>query len=190
MSSISPEYRARLARTDPAYLARLDDADRLRETFALDFGAKPLKWSGLNVSRLVRATGERPERVAMVRVFLAYLGMEGSKTHPGRGGVFDHGELWSRDGKPWAIVGHPYGIDDDERALLAGLARNAHTLAVRIDDRPTHYGFRTNHVRIELTQARRPYWQPPATRKTRVVARAARRAFAEATTEAFGDPDR
>jgi hypothetical protein len=100
-----------------------------------------------------------------------------------QGGVFDHGELWSRFGVPSLVTGHPYQIGDDEAALLAELGRYP-TLRVGVDDRPSYYGFGTHHVRVELPEPRRPFAKPPSTAKTRSAARAARRAF----EEAFGTP--
>jgi hypothetical protein len=60
------------------------------------------------------------------------------------------------DGKPLLLVGHPYGVNDFERRLLAALAQFT-TLRVAIDDRPNYYGFGTNHVRVELAEVRRPF---------------------------------
>jgi hypothetical protein len=149
--------------------------------FASEFGARAVRWSGRNLSRLLRATGERPERVAAMRALLDALGMGPSRRWPGRGGVFDHGEMWARRGSPWAVVGHPYGVDDRERGWLAELARFP-TLRVAVDDRPGHYApqgrpVRTNHVRVEVPAPRPPFAPPPSTWKTRAAA-AARRAFA------------
>src|SRR5689334_19646662 len=56
-------YRARLARTDPAHFARLEEADRRRSAFAAAFGAREVRWSGHTICRLLRSTGERPGRV-------------------------------------------------------------------------------------------------------------------------------
>jgi hypothetical protein len=147
-----------------------------RDAFAYDYAVAEMRWSSRNVSRMLRLTGERPERVKAMRWLLGELGMDHS-SWAGIGGVFDHGELWGRARTPLMLVGHPYGIDDDERTLLAELARFG-PLRVSVDDRPSYYGHRTNHVRVELTEVRRPFAKPPSTWKTRIAACAARRAFA------------
>lgn len=166
--------------SDPAYQARLAEAARRRADFARDFGSREIRWSGYNLSRMLRLTGERPARVAEMRSVFNALGLAGiSQRWIGMGGVFDHGVFWGRAGKPWALVGHPYGVNDDERGWLAELARFP-TLRVRVNDRPGYYGFGTDHVRIELPEPRRPFVLLPSTRKTRAAARAARLAFAEA----------
>jgi hypothetical protein len=130
-------------------------------------------------------TGERPARVAEMRVILRMLGMGPDPHWPTHGGVFDHGEFWARSGKPWAVVGHPYGIDTVERELLSTLGRFTPALRVSVNDRPSYYGFGTDHVRIELTEPRRPWTTFPATRKTRAVARE----FRKALTDAFLEED-
>lgn len=164
----------------PAYQARLDESARLQADFARDFGARVIQWSGYNLSRMLNLTGERPARVAGMRELLKILGLAGiSQRWIGMGGVFDHGVFWSRAGNPWALVGHPYDVDDDERTWLAELARYP-MLRVSVDDRPSYYGFGTHHVRVELAEARRPFTSLPSTPKTRAAARAARKAFAEA----------
>lgn len=153
-----------------------------RAEFARALGLSRLvKWSTYNLSRMLRHTGERPERVESIRALLRRLGMDCGcgRQWIGTGGVFDHGEMWSRDGHPAVIVGHPYGISTDEEDLLAALARGFPTLRVTVDDRPSYYGHGTNHVRIELAAEHRPYRVPPATHRTRAYARRARKAFRE-----------
>lgn len=153
-----------------------------REAFAHQHQAREIKWSGHNLGRLLRLTGERPERVAEMWAILGALGMGELSCHrhwPCTGGVFDHGEMWGRFGVPWCVVGHPYGIDDEERDLLAILGRFG-TLRVGVNDRPSYYGHGTDHVRVEIVEPRRPFRKPPSTGKTRAAARAARMAFAEA----------
>lgn len=169
MKSVDLRYQAELARTM-----------QLRADFGRDFGAREIRWSVYNLSRMLRLTGERPARVAEMRELLKILGLAGiSQRWIGMGGVFDHGVFWGRAGKPWALVGHPYGINDDERTWLAELARYP-TLRVYVNDRLGYYGFGTDHVRVELPEPRRPSVPFPSTRKTRAAARAARLAFAEA----------
>jgi hypothetical protein len=175
--------------TSPAYLQELREADRLKAAFISEFGVRPIKWSSYNLSRMLRLTGERPERVAEMKAILCPLGLG---DHGGQryyswictGGVFDHGQFWGRGRTPIMMVGHPYQISQDERSLLAELAQFA-TLQVHVDDRPSYYGFSTHHVRISLTEVRRPWCADlPSTSWTRQAARAARRAFAEE----FGRP--
>src|SRR4051794_14802193 len=96
----------------------------LRDDFARDFDAREVGWSGYNLSRLLRLTGERPARVAEMRAVLDACGLAGvSRRWIGRGGLFDHGEMWGRDRTPLLIVGHPYDVDRAGRALLAELGR-------------------------------------------------------------------
>jgi hypothetical protein len=165
---LSPEYRARLARTDPAYLKRLDEADALRAAFLAELGLRPIAWSAHNLSRMLNATGDTPDRVKVMRALLGNLGM-GSSSWIGIGGAFDHGELLSRDRHPAVIVGHPYGINAEQREWLAALGRFS-GLRVSVDDRPSYYQARTNHVRVELVEVRRRYIKPRSTYKTRSVA--------------------
>src|SRR5262245_31592117 len=98
----------------------LREEEARRAEFAAAFGAKRIKWSGQNLSRLLRATGERPERVELARKLLDGAGLKrfGGSYWPQPYGAFDHGEMWSRDGKPWAIVGHPYQLNAEEQAAL------------------------------------------------------------------------
>ena len=131
------------------------------------------------MGRLLRAMGERPARVEEMWSILGGLGMGPRRAWPSPGGIFDHGTIWGRLGIPTTIVGDPYQIDADERALLAGLARHP-TLAVAVDDRLSfYYPGGTHHVRIWVPEPRKPFDPGPATYKTRRAARAARQAFAE-----------
>jgi hypothetical protein len=145
------------------------------DTFAAHFNAREMRWSVHNVSRLLRSTGERPERVRELKSILGHLGM-GVERFAGTWGVFDHGKLWGRDGKPLMVTGAPYGITADERELLGMLARFG-TLRVSVDDRPSDYGHGTHHVRIEVVNPVSPFKLFPSTRKTREAACLARRAF-------------
>ena len=142
-------------------------------------------WSGHNLSRLLRSTGERPERVNELRAILSALGGGGSR-FAGKWGAFDHGKLWGRDRKPLMITGAPYQITNDERELLGMLARFG-TIRVAVDDMPSDYGYGTHHVRIEVINPVRPFTRFPSTQKTRTASRLARRAFAEAFAEVSGD---
>jgi hypothetical protein len=149
-----------------------------RDVFAYEHQVGEIKWSGHNLSRLLRQTGERPERVAEMRSILGRLGIGDYTQWLCTGGVFDHGEMWGRSGKPWMIVGHPYGINEERMELLAALGRFG-GLRVNVDDQTSYYGYGTNHVRIELVESRRPFSKPPATPKTR----AAKREFTKALNE-------
>jgi hypothetical protein len=171
---IDPAYRHRLSRENPAYLARLEEADRLRDDFALAFGVRECRWSDHNLSRLLNATGERPERVKEMRAIIGRLESR----------VFDHDEMWARGRVPMILVGHPYQIEPEHRAALAYLARTFPTIRVSVDDRPSYYGFGTHHVRVELVTVARPFLlrNPPATYRTRQAASAARKAFTEEMT--------
>jgi hypothetical protein len=160
-------------------LYRSEESRRLglQEQFVIEHSAYPLRWSAHNLSRLLNLTGERPARVAEMRAILGALGMGPEGRWPAPGGVFDHGEFWARSGKPWAIVGHPYGVAPAERELLSTLARFTPRLRVNVNDRPSYYGFGSDHVRIELTEPRRPWTTFPATPKTRSAASTFRRAL-------------
>jgi hypothetical protein len=152
---------------------------RLRQQFVIEHSARPIRWSGYNLSRLLNLTGERPDRIKKMRALLGLLGMGLQGCWPDQSGVFDHGEMWGRSGKPWAIVGHPYGVNAAEHGWLAALARFTPAIRVSINDRPSHYSRSTDHVRIELAAPHRPWTTFPATRKTRAVAREFRKALAE-----------
>jgi len=131
---------------------------------------------------MLRRTGERPERIAEMRAILGRLGLGSDRNSSGwiyTNGVFDHGEMFSIGGIPRVLVGHPYGIDADEYRLLAELRRFT-VLRVGVDDRPSYYGFGSNHVRVELAEPIRPFAVPWTTRATRAYKRAARKALAEA----------
>jgi hypothetical protein len=187
---VTPEFEALLRDFKPLLFRHFSadpapDPAELRSAFAAESGVRPCKWSGHNVSRLLRATGERPARVDEMWAILGGLGMGNSigdcRRWPAPWGVFDHGEMWAREGLPCLIVGHPYQVScypGDGRALLAELSRFT-SLRVAVDDRPSYYGHGTHHVRIELAEPRRPFAKPRATAKTRAAARAARAAFAE-----------
>ena len=160
-------------------LEDLERQDRDRAAFAAELGLSEYRWTGSTVSRLLRATGERPARVEEMWAILGALGMGPSRSWPSHNGVFDHGTMWGRRGIPLMVVGDPYTIDADERALLAGLARHP-TLAVAVDDRLSfYYPGGTHHVRIWVRGPRKPFDRGIATSKTRRAARAARAAFAE-----------
>ena len=164
-------------------LESVERQHRDRAAFAADLGLSEFAWRGSHVSRLLRLTGERPDRVAELWQILGALGL-GSGRWISAGGVFDHGTCWGRAGVPVAIVGHPYRLGGDERALLATLA-NYPTLAVAVDDRPSFYGHGTHHVRIWLPAPRTPFQRGVSTTRTRAAARAARQAFA---AEGLPDP--
>src|SRR5262245_15137626 len=85
--------------------------------FIRTFGLSRCMWTGWNLYRLILATGERPERLAPLLALLGGLGMYPDREHPidvsgGRRylrhprqyGVFDHGQLWARQGWPAVIV--------------------------------------------------------------------------------------
>jgi hypothetical protein len=175
-----------------AGITRVVHQEEARAAFAREFGVRRVRWSYCGFTRLLRATGERPARVDEMRSLLGALGAEHwgpNPNHLGRssgfyrtvtiGGCWDHGELWSRSGCPSIVVGHPYQISDEQRALLAELATRFPGLRVAVDDRPGHHIARTHHVRVELVERRQP-WKPfPATYRTREVARAFRKALVE-----------
>lgn len=163
---------------EAAALAELVRVSTLAVRFADEFGAVRVRWSDYNLSRLLRLTGERPARVdEMRRMVLGLCGPRFKWLSPV--GVLDHGEFWGRRGRPWAIVSHPYHLDPGQRAAISELGRFTPRLKVSVDDRPSHYGFGTHHVRLEVPEPRTPYRKPPSTHKTRAVSAAFRRALAD-----------
>ena len=151
--------------------------DRLMANFAWQYGAREANFSSYCLARMLRATGERPSRVAEMKALLCELGL-GDPRWITTGGVFRHGSFWAVAGLPRILVGEPYHLTVDERAKLATLARFP-VLSISIDDRPSCYGFGTHHVRIEVRHPQKPFKAPRATRATRAYAHAARRAFAQ-----------
>lgn len=156
-------------------------AEALRKAFAIEMEATEIRFSAHNISRLLRSSGERPERIDEAWEFLIALGMDGAggKQYPAQLGVFDHATVWARAGRPWAIVGHPYQISDLHRFTLATMGRTFPTIKVSIDDRASFYGFGTRHIRIEVPQPRRAYTVPLATRQTKEIKRLFRSALQE-----------
>jgi hypothetical protein len=184
---LDDELKGALSKWEYSIVEDLTAAMHLEE-FIRELGVREYRWSHHNISRLLRATGERPERVEEMRSLLGDLGTGdrhrigdsrmGYCYLIGAGGVWDHVKMWGRDRFPCIFAGHPYSIDDEQREMLAQLAQFP-GLRVGVDDRPSYYGHGTHHVRVELTERRQP-WKPyPSTVKTRSVKRAARKAFAE-----------
>jgi len=137
---------------------------------------------------MLRLTGEPPARVAEMRRILESLGLDDAgcgRPWIAQHGLWDHGELWARSGRPVLLVGHPYELSVEQATLLVELRRRFRGLRVAVDDRPSHHGFGTRHVRVELVEVRRPFdsRSVPSIRATRAYARAARAAFAEAFAE-------
>ncbi len=168
---------------NPRYLAELARSERLRANFSFQFhDARQYAYSAFNVGRLLNATGERPSRIAEMWAILVDLGMNDRRwVEPCE--VFSHGEVWGVDGQPRIILGHPFDISPRQVEWLGNLGRYP-ALRVGVDDRPSHYGFGTHHVRVELVEPRPKFRVLKSTRKTRAYAHAARRAFAEE----FGQP--
>ena len=139
---------------DPAADTERPRVEALRremtEKFASDFGVIRIKWTELNLSRLVRAAEPDPVAAAELRRLISRLSGDPDGRWFYADGVFDNGELWGRRGRPWAIVSHPYQIRDEHRGLLDEVA-SCPGLKVCVDDRPGHYGFGTRHLRIQLT---------------------------------------
>lgn len=141
---------------------RIRQIENAKEQRRDDFGRKNnlklYKWSGFNLSRFINRVATSVDCHEEIRSIFGALGMScgaGWKNrnnfYPGTGGVFDHGHMWGRSGKPCTIVGHPYDIDDREKGLLIELARdyNIDTLFSE-DEKLSYYGFGTWHVRIDL----------------------------------------
>jgi hypothetical protein len=143
--------------------------DRDSTAFATSFGVRKATASAYNLSRMIRSTGERPGRVAEMKKIIHALASQSDRQCFFLGwGVFDHGDMWCRFGKPVILVGHPYDIADHEREFLTELGRY-NTLRVSIDDRPSYYGFGTHHVRIEVANPTTPYRVPKSTANTRRI---------------------
>jgi hypothetical protein len=111
--------------------------------------------SAHHLARLLNRTGEDPERVKEMKGIIAGLcgGLDGPRWCKtlDRGGTFDHGDFWGRDGAPVMMVGSPYTINEWECARLEAL-KQFDRLSVAVDDRPSYYGSGTHHVRIALAE--------------------------------------
>src|SRR4051812_22475242 len=90
-------------------------AARLRAEFARDFEARRIRWSGRNLSRMIRMTGERPGRIEDIRAILSPLGIGSDPSCPDQGEVFDHGEMWAAEDGRVILVGQPYDVRDESR---------------------------------------------------------------------------
>jgi hypothetical protein len=150
------QYVARIARQSgyrPAYGEREIAAAIEKHRFCREFRVREFPWSAHHLARLLKRTGEDPARVKEMLPIVARLcgGLEGPRYCKtlDRGGAFDHGDFWGRDGAPVMMVGSPYMIRDEERSWLEALARFS-TLHVAVDDRPSYYGHGSHHVRIAL----------------------------------------
>lgn len=129
-----------------------------RAAFAREHGASEGQWSAHNLARLLRSTGCRPQYVLRLRQALCTLSLTPLSDWPAPLGAFDHGTLWFRAGRPWALVGHPYAVSEGELALLRRMADAFDALAVFVDDRPSFYGHETRHIRVEVPRPR-PVWR-------------------------------
>lgn len=186
-ADLTHEQWTRYLRLDADAQRRFLEQRQREAEFAEDFAARPIKWSGHNLSRMLRSTGERPDRVRELRSLLGLLGLGNGPyqgQYPSTNGWFDHGDMWGRNGKPWAIVGHPYelslwGVDRD--AVMAELRSFSGSIGVFVDDRPSYYGFGTHHVRVEVIDLRKPFRNLPSTKATRSAAAAFRRELADLT---------
>jgi hypothetical protein len=155
--ALARQYVARIARQSgyrPAYGAHMIAAAIEKDQFAASYNMREYKWSSHSLSRFLNRTGEDPVRIKVMRSIIAGLcgGEQRSiRYYPilYRGGVFDHGDFWGRDGAPVMMVGAPYTINDREKAGLDALVQ-FQSLAVAVDDRPSLYGSGTHHVRIAL----------------------------------------
>ena len=153
--------------------------DQASDAFTKAFKVRECQATDHNLARMLRSTGERPERVKEMRGMIRRLAHGRDQRFFFLGwGVFDHGSMWCRNRLPVLMVGQPYDIAADESELLKALARYP-TLRVALDDRPSFYGFGTHHVRIEVANPTTPYKQPRATLKTRAVKRELRNALAK-----------
>ena len=133
------------------------EIDARHRVFADHFGVRPIKWSRHNLTRLLNKTGEPRERILAVRDLIDHrLRMDSAidqRYLVDCLSVWDHGEMWARDGQPCMMVGHPYHINDEERALLDELARWSPRLKLSIDDRESYYYPKcTHHIRLELVR--------------------------------------
>lgn len=148
---------------------QLAEIQAREDLFAAEFGVRPFQWGPSNINRMLRATGAPPDQVAAMWDILGWLSSGTRGELPWRRdgytygrwlnrqwGVFDHGKLWGRDRTPTMIVGHPYHFSNDDRPLLEELGRFS-GLTVNVDDRAGYYGFGSHHVRIALTEIRKPF---------------------------------
>ena len=155
---LTEEVRRRLQQHDERFRHLIEWQECLNEieareqAFARDFGVYKIKWSRHNLMRLLNKTGEPPERILELRELLDRSGMKAeSSRYINCGGVWDHGEMWAKNGQPWIVVGDPYNINDEEQAALDQITRWSPRLLLSIDDRESYYcPETTHHVRLEL----------------------------------------
>src|SRR5262245_38137769 len=69
-------------------------ATALRDSFIAEHNARRIKFSGYNLSRMLRLTGERPARIALARRILGDLGLSHDGHWLSCAGVFDHPDFW------------------------------------------------------------------------------------------------
>ena len=102
------------------------------QRFAKDNNLKPMKLSVLNVGKLLKDVpsslilhhalnkdltpaevqrNARDERAEII------------KSLANRNGWMDHGQLFSRDGKPYCLVGHPYDFNQGDMESLCEVAK-------------------------------------------------------------------
>jgi hypothetical protein len=155
------------------------ESEARREAFRVANGlGRKVDLAGRNLTRMLHATGERPERIAELRRMLRDLGLDTGRwlnwSYP-----FDHLELWTRPGAPrnvpTILVSHPYGIPDGFPEALRRLGLAFPSIRTHVDDQPSYYGYGTAHFRIEVIDPRPPWRPVPSSSQTRRIAREFRR---------------
>ena len=122
LASTSPASRGRAVTVRPMAQHMIAAAIE-KDKFTASYNMREYKWSSHSLSRFLNRTGEDPVRIKVKRSIIAGLcgGEQRSiRYYPilYRGGVFDHGDFWGRDGAPVMMVGAPYTINDREKAGL------------------------------------------------------------------------
>lgn len=144
-----------MGRVDPTADGESPAAEAFRREltrrFAADFAVSRIRWTELNLTRLTRSAEPDRDAAAELRRLISRLSGDAQGRWFYNGGVFDRGELWGRRGRPWAIVAHPYQISAEQQELLDKVA-SCPGFTVRVDDRPSHYGPGTRHLRVQLAR--------------------------------------
>lgn len=108
-------------------LARKEEArcQPILDSFVRAYGVKPFKHGPHNVGKLFRqGSTYKAARDGVRAVFGLEYRANFFHSDYGVGDLFDHVEMWGRDGTPLFLIGHPYGrssasfVTDDGRSAL------------------------------------------------------------------------
>lgn len=91
--------------------------DQMRASFSERYGVREMKRGDRNVTKLFRTACPGPEldeAIGLARPYPTGVGKVGG-LHP----LFDHDEIWGRDGWPFFLVAHPYQVNGEALYVLA-----------------------------------------------------------------------